>query len=99
MRTLAYGGSGVSPYAHVMIIWRDDLPRWRQIVRVVRQRIESGEYQPGRMITERALIEEFGVAKITARKALAGLRDRSLIYTRPNLGSFVGQPPADDDED
>lgn len=80
-----------------MIMWRDDLPRWEQIVRVVKRRIDSGEYQPGRMITERAIIEEFGVAKVTARKAVAGLRDRGLAYTRPNLGSFVGPEPSDDD--
>ena len=81
-----------------MINWRDDLPRWEQIVRVVKRRIDSGEYPPGRMVTERAVIEEFGVAKITARKAIAGLRDRGLIYTRPNLGSFVGPEPPDDDD-
>lgn len=80
-----------------MIMWRDDLPRWEQIVRVVKRRIDSGEYQPGRMITERGIIEEFGVAKVTARKAVAGLRDRGLAYTRPNLGSFVGPEPSDDD--
>ncbi|MCK2219669.1 winged helix-turn-helix domain-containing protein [Actinomadura sp. ATCC 31491] len=81
-----------------MINWRDDLPRWEQIVRVIRRRITTGEYQPGRMITERQIIEEFGVAKITARKAVAGLRDRGLIYTRPNLGSFVGPEPPDDED-
>lgn len=67
-------------------------------MRVVKRRIDSGEWPPGRMITERAVIEEFGVAKITARKALAGMRDRGLIYTRPNLGSFVGPEPPDDDD-
>lgn len=76
-----------------MIHWRDDLPRWEQIVRVIQQRVESGEYPPGRLITERAIAEEFGVAKVTVRKAVAGLRERGLIYTRPNLGSFVGSDP------
>lgn len=80
-----------------MINWRDDLPRWEQIVRIIQQRIESGEYPSGRRITERAIAEEFGVAKVTVRKAIAGLRERGLIYTRPNLGSFVGQPPPDDE--
>ncbi|MEU4226222.1 winged helix-turn-helix domain-containing protein [Nonomuraea sp. NPDC026600] len=81
-----------------MINWRDDLPRWEQIVRVVKRRIDSKEWPPGRMITERGIIEEFGVAKITARKAIAGLRERGLIYTRPNLGSFVGPEPPDDED-
>jgi GntR family transcriptional regulator len=76
-----------------MITWRDDLPRWEQIVRVIRKRIDSGEYRPGHMITERAIREEFAVAKVTARKAIKGLRDEGRIYTRPDLGSFVGQDP------
>jgi DNA-binding GntR family transcriptional regulator len=80
-----------------MIIWRDDLPRWEQVVRVVKRRIDEGNYQPGRRITERDLIEEFGIAKVTARKAMAGLRDAGLVYTRPNLGSFVGPEPSDDE--
>ncbi|MEV4287317.1 GntR family transcriptional regulator [Nonomuraea bangladeshensis] len=81
-----------------MIDWRDDLPRWEQIVRIIRRRISTGEYRQGRMITERQITEEFGVAKITARKAVAGLRDRGLVYTRPNLGSFVGPEPPDDED-
>lgn len=85
------------PYAPCMINMRADLPKWEQIVRVIRKRIESGEYQPGRLITERAVREEFSVAKVTARKAIAALRERGLIYTRPNLGSFVGPEPPDED--
>ncbi|MFD1940558.1 winged helix-turn-helix domain-containing protein [Nonomuraea mangrovi] len=81
-----------------MFEFRDDLPRWQQIVRVIRRRIESGEWPPGRLISERAVTEEFGVAGNTARKAIKGLRDQGLIYTRVNLGSFVGPEP-DDDED
>lgn len=76
-----------------MIMWRDDLPRWEQIVRVVRKRIDSGEWPSGRRITERDLIEEFGVAKVTSRKAMSGLRELGMVYTRPNLGSFVGPDP------
>lgn len=76
-----------------MITWRDDLPRWEQIVRVIGQRIDSGQYPPGHRITERDLIEEFVVAKVTARKAMAAMREAGLVYTRPNLGSFVGPDP------
>jgi DNA-binding GntR family transcriptional regulator len=77
---------------------RPDLPKWEQIVRIIRRHIESGEYQPGRLISERWVIEEFGVAGGTARKAIKALRDAGLIYTRVNLGSFVGPEPEDDDE-
>lgn len=81
-----------------MIDWRDDQPRWKQLVTIIRLRIESGEYPAGRMLTERGLMEEFGVAKVTARKTFAGLRERGLVYTRHALGSFVGPDPGDEDE-
>ncbi|MEU4332306.1 winged helix-turn-helix domain-containing protein [Nonomuraea dietziae] len=81
-----------------MFEFRDDLPRWQQIVRVIRRRIESGEWPPGRLISERGVQEEFGVAGNTARKALKALRDQGLIYTRVNLGSFVGPEPDDSDD-
>lgn len=78
--------------------FRDDLPRWQQIATIIRRRIETGEYAPGRLISENALMQEFGVARNTARKAVANLRDKGFLYTRPNLGSFVGPEPQQDDE-
>ncbi|MFC4006139.1 hypothetical protein ACFOY2_02825 [Nonomuraea purpurea] len=33
----------------------------------------------------------FGVARGTCRKSMQRLREEKLIYTIPNLGSFVGQ--------
>ncbi|GAA3441083.1 winged helix-turn-helix domain-containing protein [Planomonospora venezuelensis] len=81
-----------------MIEWRADLPRWQQVANIVRRRIESGEYPAGRMLTERALAEEFGVAYTTIRKATKWLPEQGHIYTRPYLGSFVGPEPTDDDE-
>lgn len=81
-----------------MIVWRDDLPRWEQVVRVIRKRVESGEWPPGRKITESSIRDEFGIAKVTVRKVIKGLRDEGLAYTRPNLGSFVGPEPPDEEE-
>ncbi|MBG0830493.1 winged helix-turn-helix transcriptional regulator [Planomonospora sp. ID67723] len=80
-----------------MIEWRADTSRWMQVATVLRKRIESGEYPPGRLISERGLVEEFGVAYTTIRKATKHLREEGLIYTRPYLGSFVGpEPPAEE---
>ncbi|WP_326637241.1 winged helix-turn-helix domain-containing protein [Streptosporangium sp. NBC_01755] len=80
-----------------MIEWRADSARWEQVARVIRKRIESGEYPPGRLISERGIVEEFGIAYTTARKVTAGLRTEGLIYTRPNYGSFVGPEPTDNE--
>lgn len=80
-----------------MINWRPGVPRHRQIAATIRRRIESGDYADGHLISERSIKEEFGVATTTARKAIALLREQGLIWTAPNLGSFVGQPSDDAD--
>jgi GntR family transcriptional regulator len=66
------------------------LPPYRQIADILRRRIESGQYQSDtRIPTESELIEAFDVARTTARRAIAVLRDEGLIYTVPQRGSYV----------
>ncbi len=73
---------------------RADQPRWRQIANILRQRIEAGQYRRGFPVpSENALVQEFGVARGTARHAISALREEGLIYTVPQLGSFVGPEP------
>ena len=51
-------------------------PPHRQIASWIRAQIESGELQPGRKIpSEGDLVGMFGVARTTARRAVALLRD------------------------
>ena len=76
------------------------MPPYRQVAYVLRDRIESGQYPPGsRIPTEAEIIEEFEVARTTARRAIALLRDDGLVYTVPQRGSYVaghgeGPPPS-----
>ena len=66
------------------------IPRYRQIAAILRARIESGELQPERPIPSEAQIEqEFGVARATARHAVAVLRDEDLVVTVPGMGTYV----------
>jgi GntR family transcriptional regulator len=66
------------------------LPPYRQIVGILRRRIESGQYPPDtRIPTESELMEMFEVARTTARRAIAALREEGLIYTVPQRGSYV----------
>jgi DNA-binding GntR family transcriptional regulator len=66
------------------------VPRYRQIAAIIRERIESGELEPNRPIPSEVQIEnEFGVARATARRAVAVLRDEGLIVTVPGMGSYV----------
>jgi DNA-binding GntR family transcriptional regulator len=66
------------------------VPRYRQIAAIIRERIESGQLEPNRPIPSEVQIEnEFGVARATARRAVAVLRDEGLIVTVPGMGSYV----------
>jgi GntR family transcriptional regulator len=68
------------------------LPPYRQIADILRRRIQSGQYQPDtRIPTESELIEAFEVARTTARRAIAVLREEGLIYTVPQRGSYVAR--------
>jgi DNA-binding GntR family transcriptional regulator len=70
---------------------------YRQIAGDLRQRIRSGELRIGAMVpSELALSEEYGVARGTARAALAILAEEGLIEVVPGQGRRVaGSPPAD----
>jgi GntR family transcriptional regulator len=66
------------------------VPPYRQIADILRRRITAGKYPPDtRIPTESELVEEFEVARSTARRAVEVLRAEGLIYTVPNRGSYV----------
>jgi len=69
------------------------VPRYRQIANIIRRRIESGELQPERPIpSEAQIMQEFGVARATARHAAELLRDEGLVVKVPGRGTFVRKP-------
>ncbi|MDO5699699.1 MAG: GntR family transcriptional regulator [Dermatophilus congolensis] len=60
------------------------------IAAALRAAISSGSYAPGDQLPgENALMSEHGVARMTARSALAMLRDEGLTTTRRGVGVFV----------
>ena len=64
--------------------------RYHQIADELRSRVQSGEYGPGRVLpSESELSHEFGVSRVTVRKALDILRDDGLINARQGFGWFV----------
>jgi GntR family transcriptional regulator len=66
------------------------IPPWMQVRDALRQRIVSGDLPPGAMVPSIVTLhQEYGIAKTTARKVLAALRDEGLIVTTPGWGSFV----------
>jgi GntR family transcriptional regulator len=73
------------------IIDRDGAtPVYRQVANILRARIVSGELPPNRPVPSETQIEaEFDIARATARKAIAVLRDEGLVETVPGRGSYV----------
>ncbi|WP_030682949.1 GntR family transcriptional regulator [Streptomyces cellulosae] len=76
-------------------------PLYVQLADVIAGKIESGELAPDRPIpSENHLADEYGVARLTARRAAQELRERGLIVTVRGKGSFVvEQPPGDAPEE
>ncbi|MFI6937605.1 GntR family transcriptional regulator [Streptomyces sp. NPDC050287] len=70
-------------------------PLYIQLADVIAGKIESGELAPDRPIpSENHLADEYGVARLTARRAAQELRERGLIVTVRGKGSFVVEQPA-----
>ncbi|MFS8199513.1 GntR family transcriptional regulator [Streptomyces sp. CWNU-52B] len=76
-------------------------PLYVQLADVIARKIESGELAPDRPIpSENHLADEYGVARLTARRTAQELRERGLIITVRGKGSFVAeQPPGDEPDD
>jgi DNA-binding GntR family transcriptional regulator len=55
----------------------------------LRDRILNGELAPGTRLIERALVEEYDVARVTARSALAQLAAEGLVITESHRGARV----------
>jgi GntR family transcriptional regulator len=69
------------------------VPPYRQLAGILRRRIESGQYPPEtRIPTESEIVDEFEVARTTARRAVRALREEGLIHTVPQRGSYVTRP-------
>lgn len=63
-----------------------------QLVDIIRQKIMSGEYQPGqRMASVRELAADAAVNPNTMQRALAELERQGLIYTQRTSGRFVSE--------
>jgi GntR family transcriptional regulator len=66
------------------------VPPYRQIAAIIKSRIESGQYPQGsRIPTESEITETWEVARSTARRAIALLREQGLVDTVPQRGSYV----------
>jgi GntR family transcriptional regulator len=68
-------------------------PVYRQLAAILRARIEDGEFAPGRPIpSETTLMQQYGLARETCRKAVRVLRDEGLVIIVQGRGAFVTKP-------
>ncbi|MEV5742473.1 GntR family transcriptional regulator [Microbispora rosea] len=68
-------------------------PLYQEIAEEVAQRIRRQEFTPNRAIpSEKALMEQYGVAKVTVRLAVGFLRDQGYVFTVPHRGTYVSSP-------
>jgi GntR family transcriptional regulator len=68
------------------------VPLHRQLFLVLHDEIARGAIAPGDALpTEQSLCDQFGVSRITVRRALADLAEQGYIERRQGVGSFVRQ--------
>jgi GntR family transcriptional regulator len=68
------------------------VPFYEQVADAIAARIKAGEWEPGALIpSEGTLQEEYGVARGTIRRALELLRERGVVVTMPQRGTYVTQ--------
>jgi GntR family transcriptional regulator len=66
------------------------VPLHRQLFLVLHDEIDRGVIAPGEALpTEQTLCDQFGVSRITVRRALADLAEQGYIERRHGVGSFV----------
>jgi GntR family transcriptional regulator len=75
-------------------------PIYVAIAEEIRKEILSRPLPPHtRLPSEPELVQRYGAARETIRKALARLQDQGLIYSRQAVGSFVAEPRVEQDLD
>lgn len=70
------------------------IPRYVQLAELLRQRVERGEWAFGALLPSiDRLMEQFDVARVTVRQAIALLEQEGLLSPQRGRGTFVIAPP------
>jgi DNA-binding GntR family transcriptional regulator len=84
---------GLAGYRHgVTIDHEAPQPVYQQIAAILRAQIEAGELAPSRRLpSETTLMQQYGVARETARKAVRVLVAEGLVYVVQGRGAYVAE--------
>lgn len=67
-----------------------------QLVETLKARIGRGDWLDGRPIaSETRLVQEYGIARTTVRRALDVLVEEQVVWKVQGRGTYVGQPPVE----
>ncbi len=90
---MSKGQLHLAPSPASRIVRDSKLPFYHQLYEILRERIRSGEWQPGDAIpTEKELTESFAISRATVRQALDALVHDGLIHRQRGRGGFVAHP-------
>jgi DNA-binding GntR family transcriptional regulator len=69
---------------------------YRQLAEILKARIARGDWLDGRPIaSETRLVQEYGIARTTVRRALDVLVEEQAVWKVQGRGTYVGQPPGE----
>ncbi|MDF0543790.1 GntR family transcriptional regulator [Sphingobium sp. H39-3-25] len=81
------------------LVENDTGPRYMRLQRLIREAVDTHRIAAGAALpAERELVEEYGVSRVTVRKAIDGLVDEGLLERRQGAGTFVAVPNRADGE-
>lgn len=73
-----------------MVNRKEALPKYKTIIKEIRDRIRSGTYKPGEMLpSERALARELHTNHETVNKAISNLVATGVLYRKRGIGTFI----------
>jgi GntR family transcriptional regulator len=65
-------------------------PIWSQLAAILRGQIERGDIPPGKLLpSTRMLMQTYGVADGTVKRAINKLREEGLVKSVPGRGVYV----------
>jgi GntR family transcriptional regulator len=75
------------------IDFNSNIPYYIQLIDVLKEKIGSGEWQPGdQILSEPELCEVYGVSRTVVRQALREVELEGLVVRRKGKGTFIAEP-------